>query len=73
MFEADLSCQVCSLHLDTIPALLACSRLGQELGDASRATREEVKYEDIFSSDVTVQKKVTTIYSELLAIRENPV
>ena len=38
---------------------------------ADEVTKEKVKYEDIFSSDIQKQKVITVLYQELFKIREN--
>ena len=41
-----------------------------ELPNVSSLTSHKIKYEDIFSSDVAIQKQVTDVYIQLLLIRD---
>ena len=62
----DISCPVYSLHTDTIPALLPCPRLLQELP----STTDMVDACDTFSPDERIQKEPTDRFSELLSVHQ---
>ena len=64
--------QLCPLgcgDIDTLQNLLTCSVILSKLHTDILATHS-VQYEDIFSEDITKQKEVTELYTQLLQIRE---
>ena len=54
---------------DTLPNILTCPIIQNNLHSDQLAT-QRIQYEDIFSEDITKQKQVTELYSQLLDIRE---
>ena len=68
LYKPDLSCPVCGLHPDTLPALLTCPVLKAEL--LTTADYSQIQHDDIFSSDILKQNAVTKIYIQLLEKRE---
>ena len=71
MFGGDKFCPVCpqDVHLDSIPALLACPTILAECKNEP-IQPIDTKYDDIFSSDVTKQHNITKWFIKLLDIRE---
>ena len=64
--------QLCPLgcgDIDTLQNLFTCSVILSKLHTDILATHS-VQYEDIFSEDITKQKEVTELYTQLLQIRE---
>ena len=64
--------QLCPLgcgDIDTLQNLLTCSVISSKLHTDMLATHS-IQYEDIYSEDITKQKEVTELYSQLLQIRE---
>ena len=61
---------VCGQHLDTLPGVLPCRRLREELS-REEATQVRGTFDDVFSDNVETQRDITTLYSCLLAIRSN--
>ena len=72
-YKPNLSCPVCEQHLDSLPLLLTCPRLKTELlklSPSEQTTIKKTKYDDVFSSDLIVQKQATQVYSQLLSLRD---
>ena len=66
-----LLCPLCDVHLDTLPNLLQCDLLRvKQSTDA--ASRNNVTFSDIYSSDIRKQKEITELYSDFLRIRRVP-
>jgi hypothetical protein len=65
----DASCPLGCNEIDTIPHILSCSALQQNMNSQDIANNA-VKYEDIFSPDLIKQKQVTELYIQLLEIRD---
>jgi hypothetical protein len=63
-------CPVCGLHDDTLPALLSCPRLVSDLSSTRKVTDRTAKHGDILHEDVRIQKKITSLYTEMLEIRD---
>ena len=64
-----LLCPLCDVHLDTLPNLLQCDLLrAKRRADAT--SRNNVTFNDIYSSDIRKQKEITELYSDFLRIRE---
>ena len=64
--------QLCPLgcgDIDTLQNLLTCSVMSSKIHTDILATHS-VQYEDIYSEDITKQKEVTELYTQLLQIRE---
>ena len=55
---------------DTLPNLLTCSVLKSHHATTSLSS-SEIRYEDIFSTDIVKQKQVTELYRQLLENRAN--
>ena len=55
-------------EIDTIENILSCSVLKKH-HRSNETTTTTIKYEDIFSKDITRQQKVTELYSQLLNTR----
>jgi hypothetical protein len=70
MYNGDILCPVCGLHDDTLPALLTCPRLVSQLSSTGKVTDRTAKYNDIFHEDVRIQKAITSLYIEMLEIRD---
>ena len=67
---SNLLCSLCKIADEDQKHLLTCKVLTQNI-KSDEITKEKVKYEDIFSSDVQKQKVITVLYQELFKIREN--
>ena len=66
-----LLCPLCDVHLDTLPNLLQCDLLrAKRRTDAT--SRNNVTFNDIYSSDIRKQKEITELYSDFLRIRRVP-
>ena len=73
MYGPNLSCPLCGNHLDSLPELLSCFKLKTEMQVQSESVKlsvNQTKYEDIFSVDITKQKRATDTYNLLLILRE---
>ena len=71
-YKPNLSCPLCSRHVDSLPELLNCVKLKQEvlgLPNKIQDSINQTKYEDIFST-VFKQKQATETYTVLLQLRE---
>ena len=67
--EDDLKCRICSEEEETQIHLLKCKVLNNELKSKGLLT-EQIEYEDIFKNHMK-QKVITTIFANLLTIREH--
>ena len=65
----DLLCPLGCGNNDTLPNILTCSVL-QNNFKSEAILSGNVKYEDIYSHDVTKQKQITDLYLQLIDIRE---
>ena len=65
---SNLLCSLCKIADEDQKHLLTCKVQNIK---SDEITKEKVKYEDIFSSDVQKQKVITVLYQELFKIREN--
>ena len=71
-YKPNLSCPLCSSHIDSLPEILNCVKLKYEiqgLPDEIQASINQTSYEDIFST-IDKQKQATETYTILLKIRE---
>ena len=66
----DMLCPLGCGQDDSLPNILTCSVL-KSLHTSQNISSSDVKYEDIFSPDITKQKQVTEMYRQLLEIRRN--
>ena len=66
----DKNCPLGCGETDTLQNILTCKVLKQQHASKD-VTSSEIKYEDIFSSDIVKQKQVTELYRQLLDIRNN--
>ena len=66
----DVTCPLGCAHIDTIPNILICPAIQQHI-HTNQAANSEIKYEDIFSTDILKQKQVTALYIECIEIRES--
>ena len=66
---ADVLCPLGCDKTDTIPHILECISLQQNM-NSQDIVNSTVKYEDIFSPEVIKQKQVTELYIQLLEIRD---
>ena len=67
--EDDLKCRICSEEEETQIHLLKCKVLNNEIKSKGVLT-EQIEYEDIFKNHIK-QKVITTIFANLLTIREH--
>ena len=65
----DLLCPLGCGNNDTLPNIMTCSVL-QNKFRSDAILSGNVKYEDIYSTDVTKQKQFTDLYLQLIDIRE---
>ena len=73
MYKPNLSCPLCGNHIDSLPDLLSCSKLKTEIKAQPESIKRSVnqtRYEDIFSGDLTKQKRATDTYILLMILRE---
>ena len=71
-YKPNLSCPLCSRHIDSLPELLNCVKLKfeiQGLPAEAQLSINQTKYEDIFLG-VVQQKQATDTYTILLNLRE---
>ena len=71
-YKPNLSCPLCSKHLDSLPEVLNCTKLKYEVQSLNKETQDSINqtnYEDIFS-DILKQKQATKTYTILLKLRE---
>ena len=71
-YKPNLSCPLCSSHIDSLPEILNCVKLKYEiqgLSDEIQASINQTSYEDVFST-IDRQKQATDTYTILLKIRE---
>ena len=71
-YKPNLSCPLCSSHIDSLPEILNCVKLKceiQGLSDEIQASINQTSYEDVFST-IDRQKQATDTYTILLKIRE---
>ena len=71
-YKPNLSCPLCSKHIDSLPEILNCVKLKYEVQSLPEQTQHSInqtKYEDIFL-DVCKQKQATDTYTTLLKLRE---
>ena len=66
----DVTCPLRCAHIDTIPNILICPAIQQHI-HTNQVANGEIKYEDIFSTDILKQKQVTALYIKCLEIRES--
>ena len=64
----DKSCPLGCGETDTLPNILKCKVLKQHHVSIDISS-SDIRYEDIFSSDILKQKQVTELYRQLLDIR----
>ena len=64
----DKSCPLGCGEIDTLPNILTCKVLKQH-HVSTDVSSSDIRYEDIFSSDILKQKQVTELYRQLLDIR----
>ena len=65
----DVLCPLGCGETDTLKNVLSCSVLRNNFQSES-VTMHEVKFDDIFSPDITKQKQITQLYIQLMDIRE---
>jgi hypothetical protein len=70
MFNGDILCPVCGLHDDTLPVLLSCPRLVSEFSSTRKVTDRTAKHDNIFHEDKRIQKVITSLYTQMLEIRD---
>ena len=63
-------CSLCKIEDEDQQHILTCKVLTQNI-KSNEVTKEKIKYEDIFSSDIQKQKVITVLYQELFRIREH--
>ena len=71
-YKPNLSCPLCSKHIDFLPQILNRVTLKYEVQSVPDETQHSInktKYEDIFL-DVYKQKQATDTYTTLLKLRE---
>ena len=66
----DKMCPLGCGEIDNLENILTCSVLRQH-HRSREITHTDVKYQDIFSSDISKQQKVTEMFSQLLETRNN--
>ena len=66
---ADVLCPLGCGNSDTLENILTCSVLQNKLNSEHLVTNA-VKFEDIYSPDVTKQRQITELYLQLIDIRE---
>ena len=66
----DTLCPLGCGEIDTLENILTCTAVKLQHTSDNIAT-SDIKYLDIFSSDVVKQRQVTELYSQLLEIRTN--
>ena len=66
----DKMCPLGCGALDTLQNILSCTVLRQH-HTSQDITESDIRYEDVFSPDITKQKQVVELYRELLEIRSN--
>ena len=64
----DKSCPLGCGDMDTLKNILSCKVLKQSHASHD-VTNSDIRYEDIFSSDINKQKQVTELYRQLLETR----
>ena len=67
--NSDLLCPLCLLENEDQKHILTCSVIQNEF-ENENISNSETKYENIFSNDVRKQKEITSLYTDLLKIRE---
>ena len=64
----DKTCPLGCGEIDTLPNILTCEVLKQQHTSKDLSSCD-IKFEDIFSSDITKQQQVTELYRQLLEVR----
>ena len=67
MFQ-DVACPLGCGNSDTLPNILTCPVLQDQLNNETVAT-QKIVFQDIFSPDTAKQKQVTELYIKLMEIR----
>ena len=67
---ADIACPLQCGETDTIEHILGCTVLRQN-HTSDTISHSDIKYEDIFSSEIMKQKQATELFKELLEVRNN--
>ena len=66
----DIKCPLSCGEDDTLQHVLECSIIYSN-HTTSDLTSSDIRYEDVFSSDIIKQKQATELYRQLLEVREN--
>ena len=67
--SSNLLCPLCNAENESQQHLLTCKAILSKL-KTEEITKEEVKYEHLFSSNVSKQKVITVVYTQLFEVRE---